>query len=137
MSQNDLYRDLVISLIFSVSFASVILSSSYGIYYLITSENLIRIPYQYFIFVFAIYFIAFSVVVEHRGALHLYSIVGGLVLSSISIFLTISVIYGLIYLYNNPEIVTNFREFLSIFGICMIIGYVIYKILVHRKELNI
>ncbi len=137
MTQNDLYRDLAISLIFSVSFAFVILSSSYGIYYLITSSEIVRIPYQYFIFIFAIYFIAFSVVVEHRGALHLYSILGGLVLSSISIFLTISVIYGLIYLYDNPGIVTDFREFLSIFGICMIIGYVIFKILIHRKELNI
>jgi|GEM_PF-5528747 amino acid transporter len=139
MKDKSFYSALITALLFSVLFSLIIIASSYGIFYLLNEGELL-IPYQYLIILFAIYFIVFSVFVEYRGALHLYSIIGGLILSGISIFLTIAVISGIQYLVKNyleDNPVIDLDEFTAIFGVCMAVGYVIFKILTHKRELKI
>ncbi|AEA46159.1 hypothetical protein [Archaeoglobus veneficus] len=98
--EGELLRKLYIHLAASFAFGFVILLWAYGLYGIVTTMKIYFQPH-YVALAFTLYFILFSVFLEHRGVQMPYLLMSGALLSSIATFVSICVVNGVLWINNN------------------------------------
>ena len=124
MLEEDLGKKCLLHFALSFGFGAILLLWAYGLYGIIKTMKIFFYP-QYVALVFALFYIFFSILLEHRGVEVPYLFVSGAILSSFATFFVVCVVNGVLWLYKKG--LPDFNTALLEISICSIVAFVIVK----------
>ncbi len=128
LQEESLTRKCALNLAVSFGFGVILLLWAYGLYGIAETFKIMFYP-QYVALVFALFYISFSILLEHRGVEMPYILISGAILSSFATFFVVCVVNGILWLYRYglPDFNTTLLEV----SICSVVAFVIFKLLSH------
>ncbi len=129
--ENEVSRKFYIYVIASFALGFLLFLWGYGLYGMISTFK-IYFKLSYVMLAFTIFFIFFSVFLEHRGVQMPYLLAGGALLSAISTFMAICVVNGVMWIMD-----TSFPpldSFLVMLSVSTLAAFIVIKLVTMRKE---
>ncbi len=124
MFEESIARKLMLNFALSFGFGVILLLWAYGLYGIAKTMKIFFYP-QYVALVFALFYIFFSILLEHRGVEVPYLFVSGAILSSFATFFVVCVVNGILWLYKKG--LPDFNTALFEVSVCSIVAFVIVK----------
>ncbi len=132
MFEEDFGKKCIMHFALSFGFGTILLLWAYGLYGIFKTMKIFFYP-QYVALLFALFYIFFSILLEHRGVEVPYLFVSGAILSSFATFFVVCVINGVLWLYNRG--LPDFNTALFEISVCSIVAFVIIKfVTAYRKQ---
>lgn len=129
--ESEISRKFYVHAIASFALGFLFFLWGYGLYGMISTFKIyFKLPYV--MLAFTVFFIFFSVFLEHRGVQMPYLLAGGALLSAISTFMSICVVNGVMWIMDTsfPPI----DSFLVMLSISTLVAFVVIKLVKMREE---
>ncbi len=129
--EDDLVRRCILNIVLSFSFGLILLLWAYGLYGVIKTFKIYFYP-QYIAFVFALFYILFSILLEHRGVEMPYILVSGAILSLFATFFITCVVNGILWIYKKG--LPDFNSCLLEISLTSVVAFIIIKLITFNNK---
>ncbi len=117
-----------INIAISFGFGLIFVLWAYGLYGIVKTFKIYFYP-QYVAFAFALFYIMFTILLEHRGVEMPYLLISGAILSAFATFFVTCVINGILWLQHNG--LPDFNTALFELSISSVVAFVLAKLIAH------
>ncbi|RUM34713.1 MAG: hypothetical protein DSY33_01475 [Archaeoglobus sp.] len=127
----DLVRKCVFTLALSFGLGLILLLWAYGLYGISKTFKIFFYP-QYVALIFALFYILFSILLEHRGAEVPYLFISGAIISALATFFVVCVVNGILWLRNRG--LPDFNTALLEMSICSVVAFIMLKLITANNK---
>ena len=129
--EDSLIRKWLITSALSFVLSLILLLWAYGLYGIFKTFKIFFYP-QYVAITFALFYIFFSILLEHRGAEVPYLFVSGAILSAFATFFVVCIVNGVLWLYSRG--LPDFNTALLQISVCLIVAFILLKLITANNK---
>jgi hypothetical protein len=127
--ESEIPKKFYIHVLASFALGFLLFLWGYGLYAMLSTFKAPRLSYV--MLTFTLFFIFFSVFLEHRGVKMPYLLIGGTILSSTFTFVAICIANGVMWIMNNSF--PPFDTFLTMVSISTIVAFILIKMAMAKR----